>query len=165
MKYYILIIVIFLSLKGISQDRYKCFSVFTYSDPSATLKDGFNIGAGIDYRMNLIYLDAQVFYFPKLRGKDYLEITGTILGFNFFDKPNYENWRFAIGTKLGMVFRENIPSHLYGLEGSIQYNIPKTSLYIGLESSYDNRNDGKVWEQDAESYWRFSNFAKIGFRY
>jgi hypothetical protein len=163
MKKIVTILLIAFSLSVSAQDRSKKFSIFTYSDPVATASDGFNIGVGIDYRMDYMYFDAQVFVFPNLRGKTLQELSFTVLGFNIHDK--WDEWRLFIGSKIGIIHRDSANHPTVGLEGGVEWVIPRTDLYIGIMGSYDYRTDGIVWEADAQNYWRESGFGKIGLRF
>lgn len=140
----------------------KRFTVFAYTDPNATLKDGFNIGAGIDYQMTIVYFKAQAFVFPDLRGKKYLEFTGTPIGFNqhLFN----DSFRVYEGFKLGLIKRD-YTHPMIGFESGIEYyfNSYNDGLFIGFGGSYDYRIDGKEEEIDIKPYWRLSGLFKIGF--
>ena len=163
MKKLIIIAIALLGLVANAQD--KRFSVFTYADPVATHKDGFNIGFGVDYQMTRMYFKAQVFVFPDLRGKTYTEITGTPLGFNLHDKFNH--WRIYGGLKLGAIIRDRGPFPTYGFESGIEYyfNGSSDGLFVGIVASIDRRTDGRVWDIDIEPYWRNSGFIKFGFTF
>lgn len=143
----------------------KRFTVFGYTDPGATVKDGFNIGVGIEYQMTVNYFKAQTFVFPNLRGKTYTEITGTPLGFNLHFLKNQA--RVYTGLKLGAIIRDGGPHATAGIEAGIDYyfNGLNNGLYVGLIASKDYRTDGKVWEVDIEPYWRNSGFIKIGYAF
>lgn len=142
-------------------EKEKMFSVTLFVDPVATDKDGFNIGASVDFQMKYVYFKAQTFYFPKLRGVDYLEVSGVPLGFNVFSKHN--EYRIYTGLKLGFLHREQWHA-IAGLEGGVDININK-NFFIGFMLSYDYREDNKIWDARAEPYWRLNGIAKLGYRF
>ena len=139
----------------------KPFSVALFTDPVATDKDGFNIGASVDFQMKYMYFKAQVFHFPNLNGIDLTEITGVPLGFNYHSP--HQEYRIYAGVKLGFILRKGV-NPLAGLETGLDLNITK-SIFIGLMASYDYRTDAKVWGAKAEPYMRASGFVKLGFRF
>ena len=144
-----------------AQDREYKFSTSIFVDPYAAEKDGFNIGVSADYQMNLMYFKAQLFSFPDLNGISYTEITGTPIGFNYHSP--WDEYRIYGGIKLGFIYRQGLHGTV-GLEGGLDINVTKT-FFIGLMSSYDYRNDGRVWDADAESYMRLSGFLRVGVRF
>ncbi|WP_156133225.1 hypothetical protein [Lacinutrix sp. Hel_I_90] len=141
------------SYYAIAQD--KRFTIAMYADPVATTKNGFNIGASIDYQMQLMYFKAQVFTFPNLNGTNYTEFTGTPLGFNYHSK--FDDLRIYSGLKLGVIYRDG-PNPTYGVEAGIEYYF--RDFFIGLMVSRDRRTDSIIWK--TEPYWRNSGFIKIG---
>ena len=159
-----------LSLTFLMASLYKCnaqdkrFAIFGYTDPVATYKDGFNIGGGIEYQMTIVYFKAQAFVFPDLRGKKYIELTGTPLGFNqhFLN----DSFRAYQGLKLGVIIRDCIHPTV-GLEAGLEYyfNSYNNGLYLGGGWSYDNRQDGQEEDADLEPYWRLSGLFKVGFTF
>lgn len=162
LKNYLIIALMFLMVfatdKCQSQD--KRFTVFTYTDPVATYKDGFNIGIGIDYQMTLIYIKTQVFVFPDLRGKKYIEATGSI-GFN--QHFGMDSWRTYQGIKVGLIQRD-APHATAGLEIGLDYyfNGFNNGLYVGIGGSYDYRLDGQEEDTSIKPYWRESGLIKVG---
>lgn len=162
MKKLALIILLFTAIQTIAQDREYKFSAFTFSDPYATLKDGVNAGVGIEYQMNVMYFKAQTFIFPDLNGITYLDVVGVPLGINIHNK--FDNYRLFTGLKLGVIFRGGGPNPLAGIEAGIDVNITK-QFYLGIQSSYDYRTDGRVWEAHADNYFRLSTFGKAGIRF
>lgn len=163
MKKLLIITITLLSLTAKAQD--KRFTMFTYSDPVATYKDGFNAGFGIDYQMSVTYFKAQLFVFPDLNGKTYTEITGTPLGFNLHDM--FENWRVYGGLKLGVIIRDGGPFPTYGFEAGVDYyfNGSSDGVFVGVGVSRDRRTDVKVWDESIEPYWRNNGFVKFGFTF
>lgn len=146
-----------------AQDFDKKFSISFFTDPTATIKDGPNLGASIDYQMRFFYFKAQAFTFPDLRGITYTEFAATPLGINLFTYQR--RFRFYTGLKTGVIFRGGTQNPLFGLEGGIDYTFPRSNIFIGIMGSLDHRTDGRVWENDAPSYNRLSGFGKIGFRF
>ena len=160
MKKTILILAIILGINANSQD--KRFTFYGYSDPNATIQDGFNIGFGIEYQMENIYIKTQIFAFPNLRGKDYFE--WSTIPFTSFNKHLlFDDLRLYTGFKLGLIKRDVIHPFI-GFESGIDYYFDN-KFYIGLICSEDLRTDGKEWENDIPNYWRFSGFIKIGFQW
>ncbi|WP_044398857.1 hypothetical protein [Lacinutrix sp. Hel_I_90] len=133
----------------------KRFTIAMYSDPVATTKNGFNIGASLDYQMTTMYFKAQVFAFPNLNGTNYTEFTGTPLGYNYHSK--FDDLRIYTGLKLGVIYRDG-PNPTYGGEAGIEYYFK--DFFIGIMISRDRRTDSKIWK--TEPYWRNSGFIKIG---
>ena len=158
-KKIITIIALFVSTCSISQD--KRFAFFGYTDAVATYHDGFNIGLGIEYQMSVVYFKAQAFVFPDLRGKKYIELTGTVLGFN--QHFNMDSWRLYEGFKVGVIIRDFVHPTV-GLESGLEYyfNGYNDGVYVGFGGSYDLRTDGKEEEPDIKNYWRLSGLIKIG---
>lgn len=133
-----------------------------YSDPVATDKDGFNIGATLDYQRTVMYLKVNLFYFPNLRGLDYLEVSATLLGFNAH-LGYFNTHRIHGGFKTGGVFRETTgaPHPMMGFESGYEWYITD-DFFIGLLASYEYRTDNKVWQANAEPFWRKNGYIKIG---
>ena len=159
-----------LSLTFLMASLYKCnaqdkrFAIFGYTDPVATYKDGFNIGGGIEYQMTIMYFKAQAFVFPNLRGKKYIELTGTPLGFN--QHLAMDRLRLYEGFKVGVIKRDVVHPTV-GLEAGIEYyfNAYNDGFYVGLGNSYDYRVDGQEEDPDIKDYWRFSGLFKVGFTF
>jgi|SRR5690606_8969307 len=163
MKNLLLIIVLFLGFNTIAQDRNEKFAGYLITEPGA-YSDGFNIGAGIEYQMNYAYFGAQYFTFPDLNGKTYNHLIGTI-GFNFFNRWN--EYRIFLGLRAGPII--NRSSALIGIGTGIDFNIPKTSLYVGADISADYRTDAAynndyIGGQDKE-HWVNNVGVKIGYKW
>lgn len=163
MKKFIVIIVIF-AMTYCAKAQDKRFTVFAFTDPNATVKDGFNMGLGIDYQMTILYFKAQVFVFPDLRGKKYIEVTGTPLGFNQHFGMDF--WRTYQGMKLGLIYRDG-PHPTIGAEAGIDYYFKgyNNGLFISVGGSYDYRGDGKEEEPDIKDYMRLSGNFRIGYSF
>ena len=138
------------------------FAAYGIVDGNATIKDGFNIGVGVEYQMTVMYFKAQAYIFPDLRGKSYFEMTGSI-GFNAH-LNRWKEWRIFTGLKLGKIQRDGLPFPTYGFEGGIEWypNGDGDGIYFGLQGEYLRRTDGKVWDVDIPPYWRGSTFIKVG---
>jgi hypothetical protein len=145
-----------MTFMGISQNDRFTFAVNT--EPYA-YDDGFNIGASIEYQMELMYFKAQAFAFPGLNGKGYFDWEGTLLGFNL--RNRFDTDRIYAGFKVGLIYREG-PHPKAGLEVGYEHYF-RNGFYIGMEPSYDYRTDGRVWETDADNYWRLNNKIKFGY--
>jgi len=148
---------LFIGLKT-AEAQDKRFAAFAKVDPNATLKDGFNIGLGVEYQMTVMYFKAQLFAFPELRGKNYFDYTASV-GFNHHTR--FEEWRIYAGMKAGTIFRDGTPFPTYGFETGIEYYFGN-GLYLGIELTRDRRTDGRVWDSDIVPYFRNSGFTKIG---
>lgn len=149
------------SLNIIAQDREYPFSVFAYTEPGA-FEDGFNIGAGIDYQMNVVYFKAETFIFPDLNGITYKDLTATV-GLNWH-VGRWDIVRLYGGGKIGFIFRGGMTYPTAGPEFGIDVNITD-SFYVGTGGSYMVRQDWMLWETNGEDYWRFNGYFKIGFRF
>lgn len=156
MKKFTLILITLISISTYSQD--KRFTFYSYVDPNATLQDGFNIGFGTEYQMENIYVKTQIFAFPNLRGKKYIEWS-TVPFTSYNLHLLNDNLRMYSGFKLGLIKREATHPFI-GFESGIDYYF--NNFYIGLMSSYDLRTDAKEWGENEPNYWRFSTFLKIG---
>ena len=134
-----------------------------FFDPNATRIDGFNVGVNLEYQRTVMYNKLTVFYFPNLRGKDYLELSATIMGFNHH-LGYFKTHRLNVGFKCGLIIRETsgAPHPMLGAEGGYQWYLTK-NLYLGVIGSYEYRVDNKVWDASAEPYWRLNGYATIGF--
>lgn len=160
MKKYIILLIMFL-MAFLAKAQDKRFTFFTYTDPVATYHDGFNLGAAVEYQMTIVYFKAQAFVFPNLRGKKYIEITGTPIGFN--QHFAMDRFRLYQGFKVGVIKRDATHPTI-GFEAGVEYyfNAYNDGFYIGLGNSYDYRTDGKEEEADIKDYWRLSGLVKIG---
>lgn len=135
-----------------------------YTDLNATRIDGFNIGATLDYQREYMYNKVNVFWFPNLRGLDYLEVSATLLGFNKHI-GYFKTHRLHLGLKAGGVFRETsgVLNPMMGFEGGYEWYITDV-FYIGLLATTEYRTDNKVWDTQAEPFWRNNGYFKIGFK-
>src|SRR5210317_915932 len=124
-KYRIIIALIIITvlsiaiIKANAQD--KRFTAFGYTeladkDTHTNAFDyGFNLGAGIEYQMTLMYFKAEVFWFPGLNNIDYFDYKGT-LGFNKHFGFN-DTFRAYTGFKIGLIQRDWQCNHpMYGGE-------------------------------------------------
>lgn len=137
-------------------------TVYAYSDPVATYKDGFNIGFGFDYQREHSYNTVSLFLFPDLRGLNYTELTashGVNIHLGYFN-----NHRFYGGLKAGGVWRETgkAPYGIIGFNGGYEYHF-NNGFFIGGMLGYDFRSDGKIWSAKDSGYWRKNGWIKIGF--
>ena len=163
MKQLIVVLIALNIFSTYSQDRDKKFALSIFSDPVATYKDGANLAMSVDYMMNVSYFKAQVFVFPDLRGKGLVELTGVPLGFNFFNR--FSDYRIYAGAKAGAIFRDGIAFGTVGAESGLDINFGDDSWFIGVFLSYDYREDGIVWEEEADSFWRLSGLVRVGFKW
>ncbi len=139
-----------------SQDRDKKFATYTTTDPFA-YSDGFNIGAGVEYQMNYIYVGAQAFTFPNLNDVTYNHLIGSV-GFNLHSWDS--RWRGYIGGRAGFIFRKGGHA-LMGIEAGIDYKVLRSNWFTGIGASRDMRGDSKLWSND-EYFIVNSGFVRIG---
>jgi len=157
MKKIILLLTILTGSVMQAQDRDKKFSAYTLTDPFA-YSDGFNIGVGVEYQMNYIYLGAQVFTFPDLNGVSYNHLIGS-LGFNLH--TNNSLFRGYAGLNGGTIIRNGTHA-LFGFEAGIDFKIPHSNIFLGIGATTHLRGDSKIWGNES-AYWRNNGFIKIGF--
>ena len=115
------------------------FNTSIMTDPSATIKDGFNIGTSIEYQMTYTYTKVELFVFPKLRGMNYVQLyctPFTALNFHLLDN----HLRVFVGFKVGFLMRENSVYPSIAFESGLEYYFTN-NIYIGLQSEYNYRND------------------------
>jgi hypothetical protein len=162
MKKLIVISLMLFALWGNSQDkRFTMFARTELADKN-THNDvydyGFNIGVGINYQMTIIYVEAEVYYFPDLNGIDYTHIQGTILGFNHHSR--FEDWRFAVGLiRPGFIIRDGSPHAIIGFDAGIEHYF-ESGGYIGFKTGYDAKGDSQLWSnEDVHYVW----YASIKF--
>lgn len=158
------IIILFLfafMFKAHSQDRDQKFSVAMLSSVNGTYNNGFNLGASLDYQMDLTYFKAQLFMLPQLNGLSYKEISAVPVGFNYHSFWN--EYRIYAGLKLGFTHVIS-PEALIGVESGLDISINK-NMYLGLMASLDYSEESKALPTQQTDYLRFSGFLKIGFRF
>lgn len=156
---YLVIALMFTMVMCSAQDVRTTLGVFI--DPNATRKDGFNIGLNLDYQRTVMYNKVNVFYFPNLRGLDYLELSATLCGFNAH-LGYFNTHRFYGGFKAGAIFREtnSTPYPMMGFEAGYEWYITD-GFCVGFILSTEYRCDNKIWEAQAEPYWRNNGFFKL----
>lgn len=160
----ILILLLSISFISHSQDREKKFAVYAMTEPGA-YDNGFNIGAGIEYQMNLMYFGAQVFTFPNLNGVTYNHVIATI-GFNYHNKWN--EYRIFAGLRGGPIVRKDCPSALMGFEVGFDYNIPRSNLYVGANAGRDLRTDGMATSSrpnETKNHYENNVSIRFGFKW
>ena len=155
-------IILFISLSLNAQDR---FTLSAYTEPFADknttnqkLDFGFNAGARIEYQMQWVYFQAEVYVFPELNGKDYFDFDGGI-GFNY--RNRWDNLRIYSGAKLGVINRKGWGHAKYGFEAGIEYYF-NNGFYLGAQLGRTWREDGKVTSSNDEGYWTYDNGIRIG---
>jgi hypothetical protein len=156
MKKLMVLLLMFLPLLITSQNEDR-FTFSIYTEPQIYKQDGFNIGGAIEYQMQWVYIKAQTFYYPDLRGITYHDIEG-VVGINY--RNFSQRVRLYSGVKLGAINREGWGHPKWGFEGGIEYYF--RTFYVGTQFSYNRRTDGRVWEADAEPYWTKDAGVKIG---
>lgn len=163
-NYLVIILMLLMAWAAKAQD--KRFTASIFSDPVAIYKDGFNVGAAIEYQMTVTYFKAQVFAFPDLRGVSYYHLQGTVLGLNHHTYR--DEFRLYGGGKLGLIQRRDGNSYTYptfGFEAGIEWYPSKdeNGFYIGIEVSADWRQDFMYWGTDP--VFRGNGAGKIGFSF
>ena len=121
---------------------------------------GFNIGVEIEYQMNLLFFNAEVYYFPDLNGIDYTHFQGTVLGINYHSR--FDEWRvYASFIRPGFIIREGGPHALFGQDIGVEWYFNEKN-YIGIKTGYDIKAESKVWGDDSShDVWYVS--IKFGF--
>lgn len=148
-----------------SQDFKKKFAVTVFNSTNAWVQgDGANMGINLQYQHPIVYVGADVFYYPDLRGFTYTHTIGTF-GFNFnllnqFREPKL---RLFTGLRSGFIHRDNLSHPLLGFEIGLQVNLTET-IFIGGRYAYDKCGDSQVWSNDAYQY-RNSGYVELGFRF
>lgn len=148
---------IFMSLSGYAQDKRFTFFGRTELADKYTHNDkfdyGFNLGAGVEYQMTILYFNAETYWFPGLNDLDYLHFQGTILGLNHhtFD----DKWRFAIGLlRPGFILRDGGPHALFGADAGIERYF--NDVFIGFKGGLDKKGDSKIWGEESHTVWHLS---------
>lgn len=134
----------------------------TFTSPGA-FDDGVSYGLQLNSNFdNGIYLSPEVYYFPGLRERTYFH-AGSEIGYNVFFNNNF---RMYSGIFLGVTFREKPeslpgydPNGTFAVQAGIEYQIPGTMLFIGLQSRYQYRTDHAPRDPN---YWKFNGFVSIG---
>ena len=158
-----LLIASLLLLSTYSQAQDVRFTASAFTDPIATAKDGFNIGAAIEYQMSISYFKVQVFSFPDLKGTDYFHLQATVIGFNYHNM--WKDLRIYGGGKIGAIYRGANPHPTYGGEMGLEW-YPQGSgngFYVGVEGSLDWREDFKF--SDAEAAFQHNGAIKVGYSF
>lgn len=135
------------------------FTLGAYTEPQLYLDDGFNIGTAIEYQGSSMYVKAQTFYYPDLRGITYWDFEG-VVGVNY--RSVYDDWRSYAGIKLGAINRQGWGHPKYGFEAGVDFYWDN-GIFTGLLLSRDWRTDGRVWEASADEYWVWNFGFRIGF--
>lgn len=151
MRRLIAIPLLLLALMGTAQEKRATVSARTELADKNTHNDGydygFNIGIGITYQMTIMYVEAEIYWFPGLNDIDYLHFQGTILGFNHHSYN--ERWRYSLGLlRPGFVLRGGGPHALFGSDVAIERYF-NNGNFIGIKSGYDTKGDSKLWGSDS----------------
>ena len=153
MKKLLTTLAILATITTFSQDKRFTFGIYT--EPNAIVKDGFNIGAEIEYQMHLMYFKAGVYTFPNLNNVGYTQLYGVPLGFNFHSK--FDEWRYFAGLQLGVNYREGNPNPIAGPETGIERYFG--NFFIGLQGNYLRRSDAEFY---GGNDWVFNGQVKVG---
>lgn len=173
MKSIIAMMLLLIGLSASSQIRLENvrFDAHIYTEPQHFISigdwkgDGFNIGAGIEYQSNIVYVKAQTYYFPDLKGIDYLDLGGAF-GFNWQSHMRY--WRTYIGFTGGRIWRNGTGDYAYlGAETGIDYyfnGYMGNGLFMGIQSSVTSSTDSKYYSND-ETITRWNVGLRIGYTF
>jgi hypothetical protein len=161
-----LILFLFLGYALHAQDVRFTASVYAepqhYSENIYDKADGFNIGAQIEYQMTITYVDAEIFYFPKLNGVDYAHIQGTLFGLNFHNRMKTQRI-YAGLLKIGLISREwKYHYPMVGLDVGIEQYIGDR-FYVGIQAGWDYCTDDKYWGVADPGFWRTNAGIRLGY--
>ena len=129
-------------------------------DPYASYKEkGINIGGEFEYVSDAIYLKAGTTLFP---GLEPIYIDAYVGGGVNFKYGHFDKFRMFTGIKVGYIYRESAPTlyPIFGIEAGMSHELSE-SVSIGAKMSYDNRQDAKFWDDQLNSYWRYSGFVFV----
>lgn len=155
----LLIGILALSHQCHSQD--KRFATYIYTEPQV-YDDSFNFGVGIEYQMTMMYFKAATFIAPSLNEASYIEFNGTLLGFNIHSR--FDDYRAFCGFKMGFNIRGGEYAYpMAGVEFGAEHYF--SDLYIGLQGSWDWREDDKYWNSQATGFSKFSGGIKLGYHW
>lgn len=136
------------------------FTVGVSIDPSSSFKEkGLDIVPEIEY-VGPIYAKIGFESFSVLQG-GYKDVHFGI-GANFTSGYNH-TFRYYIGTRHAIVFRDGGYAWNQGLEAGIDYNLTD-NFFVGLRSTLDKRNEQKIifgWEPET----KFSGFVRLGYKW
>jgi hypothetical protein len=170
MKTTILLLLMFITTIATAQFDGKTVEtkLSTFTSPKSW-DDGFSIGLQLNANFDFGgYISPEIYLFPNLKGSTYFHV-GAHLGYNVFHNDNF---RLFSGIFLGTVFRENKgidsngeqmdkiePNGTFGLSSGIDYRIPDTRLFVGLDLLYQYRTDTAPRDPN---YWRINGFVRVG---
>lgn len=152
MKKLTLLILLFTAI-GYCQEKFQ-FSI--NSEPNATIKDGFNIGADITYIHGKMYHSIGVFLFPNLNNVGYTQLHFVPIGLSL-PLNRWNEFRGYIGLMGGVNYREGNPNPIAGIDGGIDWYITD-GFGIGLQSSYIHRSDSEFY---GGKEWMFNGAIKL----
>lgn len=165
MKKLLKLLILTITITAQTQNRDR-FTIGVFTEPLADkytstdkLDYAFNIGGRIEYQMNFLYFQAETFYFPELNGIDYFDYDGGV-GLNFRNK--FDDVRIYGGIKLGAIYRQGWGNPKWGFEVGADYYF-YNNIFVGFQLGADRRTDGRVWENDAKSYWSDNLKIKLGY--
>ena len=146
-----------------AQDKRFTLSLYTEFPDKNTHNEKFdyalNGGMQIEYQMSIVYFDAEIYHVADLNGMSYTHLQGTVLGFNGHSR--FDEWRFYVGAiKLGMIFRDRYIYPMFGSDVGLEYYF--NDFYIGLQFGQDFCTDDKLWNTDAEGFWRYNAGLRLG---
>lgn len=118
--------------------------------------DGFNVGVGIDYELNIpIYLRFNTYYFPKLHNILYFDFDGGV-GYNW--RSNNDKHRIYAGVLIGAIYREGWGHGKTGIE--LGYNFYFNNMYTGFKLDSQYKHDDKIWRNNESGH----NVESIGIK-
>jgi hypothetical protein len=151
MKKTIIILALILGINSNAQDKRFTISLRTELADKNTHNDkfdyGFNVGSKISYQRQIMYLDAEIYYFPNLNNMNYIHFESTLLGFNHHSWD--DTWRINLGViKVGSIYRNNDFYGLIGHEIGVEHYF-KNKTFIGVKTGIDYKADSKIWSQNS----------------
>lgn len=157
----VLLLIACIAISYSQQDLEKKFTFYTLTEP-IEYKDGFNVGVGVEYQMNIFYFGISTFVYPNLNGYAYIDLKATILGLN----QHFNNQhRIYAGGVVGTIYRGGQPNPTAGAEFGYDFTFPNSNVFLGVGGNYLYRSDFEFWEANVSDYWKLSGFGKIGIRF
>lgn len=140
-----------------SADTEEHYIVSFFVDPSASIKEGgLNFGLEVGLEGNYWYANAQIESFEALTG-GYFSY-GAAVGLHLQSKKIH----FKLGGRLIVTHRNGGMRPMYGVEGSITYDINER-WFVGIRGTYDYRIDMELL--DYPVIWRESGFVTLGYKF
>ena len=169
-----------LSIAATSQIRLEDvrFDAFIYTEPQhyvlsdnrdalihVSSADGFNIGAAIEYQSNIFYAKAATYFFPDLKGANYIDLGGSF-GINWQSEMRF--WRAYIGFCGARIWRDGDGDYAnMGGEAGVDYYFSgwNNGLFVGIQGSIVSATDSKLWSPNDDTLTRRNLGLKLGFTF